>query len=242
MTDLLFHSKKSQAGVQVICFPYLGGFGIAYQDIVRNICSDVEVLTINPPGHGSDGSRPLESIEEMADLYWNLLQEHLKEKFIFMGHSLGAFVILQMCYKYFSGPSPVKPGALVLSGANAPSRMVNRRKYLLPDDELIRYICDIGVVPEEILQERDILNFFLPSLRADMKAAETMHVEPNADVSIPVHFCYAGDDPFVPVESALDWKKYFRNISFTEFAGGHMYFRINPKPYAQFLDAVIGTL
>lgn len=226
----------------MICFPYLGGFGIAYSDVVRHVKSDVEILTINPPGHGTDSQLPLESIEDMAQLYWQILSGHLKEKWILLGHSLGAYVILQMCYRFFPDSAAMKPDALILSGANAPHRMVNSRKYLLPDEEMIRYISHIGAIPDEILREKDILNFFLPSLRADMKSAETMKIEPKKDVSIPVYYGYAADDPFVTVESALEWKSYFNNISFHEFTGGHMYFKKDPKQFAAFLDSVISRI
>ena len=62
--------KDSPVNKQLICFPYVGGAADFFKKTAPFIDGEIQILSVNPPGHGPDIlGKPLASIVEMAE-YW----------------------------------------------------------------------------------------------------------------------------------------------------------------------------
>ncbi len=68
------------------------------------------VLAVDLPAHGRSEGRPLATVEAMADWVFALLKELKIEKAIFVGHSMGSLIALQVAARY---PESVEKIALI---------------------------------------------------------------------------------------------------------------------------------
>ena len=67
MVNLFHHLKSSIKGKQIFCFPYLGGYANSFYDLAKNLSDDIDVWSLNLPGHGSSKCKPVESLEVLLD-------------------------------------------------------------------------------------------------------------------------------------------------------------------------------
>ncbi len=89
--------RKAKTPKQVVMFPFGGGSGYSYMELISEIPKDTEIIIINPPGHLLNGGKPLESIEEMTYSYSKELRPLLKRNTLFFGHSIGGIAAYEVC-------------------------------------------------------------------------------------------------------------------------------------------------
>lgn len=213
MKNKIFHQLKKGKGVrQLICFPYLGGYANSFFDLASKLEDDIEIWAANPPGHGRCAMEPLKDISSLLDLYFEELQEIIKPDCVFFGHSMGGIIAyflaerIKACQQYSA-----KPGALVLSACNVPNEFQSKAFSCLSNDDLIKHLMSYGGISDELISEKELLEFFLPIYRADFEVLETAANLELKPIEIPAYFMWGEKDKIVPLPAALFWSNYFKN-------------------------------
>jgi external thioesterase TEII len=241
MSGQIFYQLKSGAGMQLICFPYLGGYANSFQHLANQITGDMDIWSSNAPGHGSEQSTPLQSIQSLVDLYYQHLKAIVRPNYIFYGHSMGAVVAFFLANKIVSSIEyPVKPTAIILSGSNPPSFYQNLNCAALSDKEVIDRIISYGGISDLILKEQSLLEYFLPVYRADFKVLESSADCEYERLDIPAYLLQGEKDSIVSLEQAISWTRYFVdeiNLIMIE-NGRHMFIEEQATLVAKQLESI----
>ncbi|RCK09747.1 hypothetical protein DT075_33400 [Bacillus licheniformis] len=55
--------------MQLICFPFAGGYSASFRPLHEHLKTDFDMLAIEPPGHGTNRMALVDNLEKLADLY-----------------------------------------------------------------------------------------------------------------------------------------------------------------------------
>ncbi|XP_058474368.1 S-acyl fatty acid synthase thioesterase, medium chain isoform X2 [Solea solea] len=191
--------KSPDAVARLICFPWAGGGSIHYARWGNVISSSVEVFAVKLPGREARAKEPFfQNMQQIVDEVIGALLPLLKEKpFALFGHSFGAFTSFAVAdaLKRLHNLEPVH---IFLSGASAPyseTRIKTPKRSDLTDDDFLKWLISVGGTPPELLANPEVLNLFLPALKADLHIVENYKCDKleNPFLSCPVT-CFDGKD------------------------------------------------
>jgi external thioesterase TEII len=237
--------KRGTGPQQLICFPFLGGYAASYYPLASSLPETIEVVAINPPGHGACQKPPLQSMEEMVDLYYCSLKSVLKRHCIFFGHSMGAIVAFFLAHRVInSAECPVKPSALMISAVDSPDFFSRLHMTSESDETILKYLISIGGIPEELQAETALMKFFAPVFRADFAALETALVpQPLSQLEIPARLLFGSTDRSVAPASIHKWQDYFsQGATEIRINGGHMFVMQNATDVARHIEDLFADI
>ncbi len=217
---------------QLIVFPFGGGSGYAFSGLAREIDKDVEVVSVNPPGHFIDDSRPIESIDEMVSHYFKELRPVIRNNCVLFGHSIGSVVAYELC-KVLEQRFTIKK--LVLSSVHPPHLIADTldMKSEMSNETLLDMSERMGGMPQIFREEPSLLGRFVSGLRADLVALEK-YISARTGSNIPKKLkttavvLYSDDDYIVEPEKMQQWQDYLDCSEFVVFTGHHFHLLENP--------------
>jgi len=209
--------------LRVVCLPHAGGGTAAYQGWPSLVPDDVEVWAARLPGREN---RFLEApVEEMAVLVDGLFAEVAAiadQPYALFGHSMGAVVAFALCLRLEQGSVP-PPALLIASGHEAPHTDWSRNYHLLGDHELTALLSSLSGTPPEVLSDPQVMELFLPTIRADLALLETYRPGIDERVGCPVVTYIGADDDLQP-EAVSRWDELTTGpCTHRVFPGGHFY-------------------
>jgi external thioesterase TEII len=212
--------------INLICLSFAGGNKYSYRSFYENAPSFLNIITLEYPGRGSRIKEKLISDIHLLvnDLYKQVKAFAGNERYAIYGHSLGGLVAYLLTLKLLDN-NHNKPDHIFITcttGPSAPSRL-EKKRHLLPKNEFIAEIKDLGGMPDEILQSEDLLNFLEPILRNDFQISETYTYEDHAPLNIPLTVI-TGTEEDMENEDILLWQKEtYLPVDFKKMPGGHFF-------------------
>lgn len=165
---------NSQARIRLFCLPYAGGGALTYRTWADSLPSSVAVCAVELPGRGTRlREKPFTRMESLVQAIATALLPQLDEPFALFGHSMGAIVSFELarllCQNY--GISPVY---LFVSGRRAPQIPHPKPPtYNLPEPAFLAELRRLNGTPKAVLENEELLQLLLPTVRADFEALET---------------------------------------------------------------------
>jgi medium-chain acyl-[acyl-carrier-protein] hydrolase len=232
-------NRTAQAQLQLFCFPFAGGGTAAYFPWSKLLPPEVALCSIRLPARESRmREKPYTQMAPLVQDLANVLAPYLDRPFAFFGHSLGALIAFEMA-RYLRREKMAQPLHLFASGHRAPQLPdPDSPLYLLPDDEFVREMSRrYNGVPKEILQSSELLNLFLPVMRADATVLDTYVYSDEPPLAFPIS-AYSGDrDHSVRQNEMEGWHLQTQGpFQFTMFAGDHFFVRSNQAQVVQTLS------
>lgn len=225
MTNTLFITPKPlpHAKIRLFCFPYAGGSTRIFLDWPNLIAPDIELVFVQLPGRGV---RLIDPPHHSMEGILSELMEHTdfitSKPFAFFGHSLGSRISYELAYQLHQRalPAPLK---LFASASRAPHLSLAKKMiYNLPDDEFINELRQLNGTPQEVLENKELMEFILPLLRADFKVADTYIAKPLA-LPVPIHV-FQGIDDKITDEQTTAWQAVSQHpLDLSKFNGGHFF-------------------
>lgn len=212
--------------VSMFCFPHAGGGKLFFRGWSDLLAPSVEVFPVQLPGHESRlREAPFDRLVPLVQVLVENLYSHLKTPFVLFGHSLGALLAFEFARQLRQAHLPA-PVCLCLSGRRAPHIPEPMSPlYNLPDKELIDGIQQrYGGIPNQILEYPELLEIFLPVLRADFAMLETYECQAQEPFDFPI-LCYGGaNDKMAPHTNLIAWQMHTRSdCTVNMFPGGHFF-------------------
>ncbi|MEO3785206.1 thioesterase domain-containing protein [Actinocorallia sp. B10E7] len=211
--------------ITLVCLPFAGGGTSAFHDWPRDLPGDVAIWAARPPGRESRLFEPAHRGAEavVADLLPPLIPL-TRGPYVVFGHSMGALLGYELVRALRARRLP-EPAHLVVSGHEAPHLGSHRGDlHRLPDELLIAKLRHYGATPPELLDEPELLEHFLPSIRADFAVVETYEHAAGPPLGCPVTAFRGEADQDVTAEGCLAWAGLtlggFRSAA---LPGGHFY-------------------
>lgn len=219
--------------VKLYCFPFAGGAASSYSQWRQYIASDIELRPIELAGRGRRMRDPkYNSIDDAVDDVFNIIKgEILLGEYAFYGHSMGSMIAIELAYKIkqLGLPGPIH---LIVSGRCAPQipRTNKRVLHHLDDETFKKELIDMGGTPKELFEHPELMELFLPLLKADFTLTETyVHSQKDAPLDCDITAMAGKEDEDSP-EEVEAWGIYTRgkfNIHY--FDGGHFFIYDEPQ-------------
>ena len=222
--------------------PHAGGGAAEYHAWSASLPASVQICPILLPGRETRFSEPHYSdFDSLADVLVRELKPHLEIPYAVFGHSMGALLAFDCVRRLLRAGSPA-PLWLFVSGRRAPDCAPDPEPlHALPDPEFLDRLNRIYKgIPEELLDNPEILEVFLPTLRADVSVVESYRFEDTAPLDCPIS-AFAGEaDSSVAWQQLLAWKgQTRRQFAAHIFPGGHFYPR---EPLLRSISATLNKL
>ncbi|KOX09745.1 MULTISPECIES: thioesterase II family protein [unclassified Streptomyces] len=216
-------AKSEDSELQLVCFPHAGGAASAYLGLTRALAPDIDVVAVQYPGRQDRRLEPVPSLVHLARAVAEELARAPRRPYAFFGHSMGAVVAYETA-RVLTEFGLATPLRLILSGRGAPGPEPRAGDRLEGDAALIAEIRRLGGTGSRVLDDPELLEMVLPTLRADYGALGRYRWLPGPPLDIPLTVMVGTADPVVPVEDARGWLAHStRPGDLLTFDGGHFY-------------------
>lgn len=218
-------TPKPNAALRLFCFPYAGGGSTIFHRWGAELPDSIEVCAIKLPGRENRFTEaPFDRVAPLVQALADGLSPYLDRPFAFFGHSLGGLVSFELTHALLRlrRPSPVHLLVSAMRAPHVPSTIPTM--HHLPTPDFIEHLRNIQGTPEEILNNRDMMDLMLPALRADFAITETHQHATRAPLACPITAFCGLEDTIVSEEALRAWASYTRN-TFTvhTLTGGHFF-------------------
>jgi medium-chain acyl-[acyl-carrier-protein] hydrolase len=209
---------------RLFCFPYAGGNARMFREWHDWCAPEVEVIALELPGRGLHSRALLiDSMDMMIERLLPVLDPLLDKPFALFGHSMGALISFEVSRALKASGRKV-PQHLFVSGMRPPHLWGGHKIHTLPDREFVQALRSLNGTPSEILADNDLLEMFLPRLRADLCLSETYRYEPAPALSHPITVFSGLNDKTASVEHLSEWQYHTQNnCTVRLFEGDHFF-------------------
>jgi surfactin synthase thioesterase subunit len=209
-TRFLRMAAAPGAQARLFCFPFAGGSAAVFAGWGDKLKPGIEVWAAQPRGRGMRFSEPPHgSVTEMVQDYLQVLRAHLDLPFAFYGHSLGGLLALELVQQLWAEGLAL-PGHLFI-GASAPpvEGLLHPRIAHLSDEGFVTAVQErYSGIPESVLKEPELMEIFLPALKADFSAYETFDRNSVTQVRCPITAFAGGDDAVIAPDVMQEWRRH----------------------------------
>jgi surfactin synthase thioesterase subunit len=171
---LVCYEERPAARLRLFCFPCAGGGAAGFHPWVKKLPQDIEIIGVRMPGTESRIlERPPESIPEAVNNITLVIYPELDKPFAFFGHSVGALFGFELAREVVR-KNGMRPVHFFAAGIRAPQVPLRHPPiHDLAEEEFLEEMeRRYSGVPQEIVQDPDLLQIVLPGLRAGLKMSE----------------------------------------------------------------------
>jgi acyl transferase domain-containing protein/surfactin synthase thioesterase subunit len=196
-----------QPQLRLFCFPYAGAGASVFRTWSKDLPSTIEVCPVQLPGRETRLEEA--AMTRLSSLVRALAQHllpHLDVPFAFFGHSLGALISFELARELRRQNAPC-PMQLFVSGCRAP-QLPDRDLpiHRLPEPKFLAELRRLNGTPEAILQNSELMQRLLPTLRADFALLETYVYTNEPPLNCPIATFGGTQDPRVSREDLAAWR------------------------------------
>ena len=214
--------------IDLFAFPYAGAGTGAFHTWHQHLPPWIRIHLVQLAGRENrfleaPASRAIDIVEPISEAIRSIAHS----PYVIFGHSMGAILAFEVA-RQLRRISSTLPAALIVSGRCAPQ--------LRPNVPLVSHLDEIrlvyrtaelfGGVPQEVLENQELIELMARVLKADMCIVEDYQYAVESPLECPIAV-YGGDrDPWVS-EAELDAWREQTQAGFVreQFPGDHFYFR-----------------
>ncbi|TJZ49608.1 thioesterase [Streptomyces piniterrae] len=201
-----FGTPDLEAPVRVFCLPYAGGGAGLYRSWSRRPASGAMFVPVQLPGRENRLHEPPEhDFDTLTERLARAIAPWTGERYALFGHSMGGLLAYELAHRL--GELTGRPAELLaVSACAAPD--VERpgwRIHDLPREEFVAEVRRLNGTPQEVFEDKDLLDLCLPRIRADFSVLASYRYRPRAPLTVPVTALGGTRDPQVPTWSVESW-------------------------------------
>ena len=233
-------ADNNTAPVRLFCFPFAGGGASAFREWSKWLPDHIQVCAVQPPGRENRiMETPLDDVHELVTHLMPAMLPFFDKPFVFYGHSTGALVAFEF-YRWLREKGEPLPEHMIVSASRAPHIPEPSPLHHLPETEFVEELKRFSGTPDIVLQNEELMEIFIPILRADLAIEETYVFEGKDPLDIPLSAFCGTMDKEAPHQVMAEWKKHTSNtFSLHEVKGGHFFIK---SEMSFFLEALSGIL
>ena len=211
--------------MRLFCLPFAGGGASAYRTWTTELAPQIEVCPVQLPGREERFNEPAHTdLRALASMVITQLQPYFDKPYALFGHSMGALLSYEVSRQLEAqgAPMPVR----TLLSAYVPPHRPSRWSPIhhLPDDAFLDEIRQLDGTPAAVLQHQELMQFLMPTLRADFEACETYNSGQWSPLSCPLTIYGGLDDGEVSEEELAAWQVHTSSdFRLRMYAGNHFY-------------------
>jgi medium-chain acyl-[acyl-carrier-protein] hydrolase len=217
--------ENPRAGVRLFCFPYAGGAAPVFRTWPDGLPARFEVWAAQLPGRGSRLREPAPaSLERLVESLGHTILPCLDRPFAFFGHSMGALACFELARQLRRQQGPV-PRRLFISACSAPQLEKDEAPMAhLPEGEFLERLRQLNGTPRQVLENEELLQLLLPTLRADFAAFESYEYKDEPPLTCPITVLGGTQDRRIGPDRLEAWRVH-TSASFEvhQFPGDHFF-------------------
>ncbi|MBW9145943.1 alpha/beta fold hydrolase [Clostridium sp. CM028] len=215
--------------VKLFCIPYAGASATVYLKWKKQLNKNIEVHAVELPGRGLKANEQLcTNIDDIVEEVFKEVSQEIDEysEYAILGHSMGGLIAYELYYKLMKSNFK-RPVHIFISGSKAPQlRIENRDSYKLPLDKFKELILKYGLTTSnEIFINNEVMDFFLPILRADFKIGDTYnYIKKEKKIESDMTVLVGTKDESMSIDEANAWEELVTsNFRLKKFNSGHFF-------------------
>lgn len=215
-----------QAKLRLFCLPYAGGSAAVFRPWSSQLPEMVEVCALELPGHGSRVMEtPFTEMSPLIEALGSALSPHFNKPYAFLGYSFGALIGFELA-RYCQRHCPCQPVYLFACARSAPHLPILAPLHALPESEFLQELHRLNGTPKAVLENSELIQLLMPTLRADLTINETHEVDAEAPLAIPIAAFGGWQDPTVSVEQLEAWRRHTSaKFSLQMLPGDHFFIK-----------------
>jgi len=228
---------NSQARLRLFCLPYAGGGVWNFRTWADALPKTLEVYAIALPGRGKRFTEPaFTQLAPLVQAIASAIIPYLDKPFAFFGHSMGGLVSFELA-RLLRQDANRNPVHLFVSGRRAPQLPATAKPiHALPDSEFLQEIRRLNGTPITVLENAELMQLMLPTLRADFTVLETYVYSPELPLSCPITTFGGLQDSEVSVEALEAWREQTSaTFSLQMLPGDHFFLHSSHFPLMQLI-------
>jgi surfactin synthase thioesterase subunit len=221
---LVRHQQESETKLRLFCFPYAGARASAFRLWPAGLPGEVEACAVQLPGRENRITEPLISaIDELVPIVCDALIADCDSPFAFFGHSTGALVAFELIRELRRRSAPL-PCHLLVSGSRAPHIPEPRPLHQLSETDFLRELRRFSGTPEAVLQSKELMQIYIPILRADLALEEAYQHRVEPPLDIPIAAFGGTMDKEAAADVLNPWARYTSRAFTLEMIDGDHFF------------------
>lgn len=216
---------SANSKIRLFCFPYAGSGAHLFSGWLKFMPPEIEICAAQMPGRGIRiDEPPFKDVDDVVPVFAAEILKLADKPFALFGHSLGAVIAFETA-RYLKKTADLSPVHLFVSGRIAPQTPETREKiHHLPDDEFIESLKRMGGTPEQLFENKELMELILPAVRADFQMVETYRYEPSEFLRYPITAFGGLSDPLVSRENLCAWESLTKGKFTAHFLAGDHFF------------------
>ncbi|WDF58185.1 alpha/beta fold hydrolase [Flavobacterium sp. KACC 22758] len=210
---------------QLFLLHFAGGSSFSFDFLKKKLDQNISSIALELPGRGRRINEELIKSKEdaIADYCRQIVKLRNGNPFVIYGHSMGATLglsVVSMLEKMGHFPE-----RLIVSGNAGPG--IKKKKdilrYLLDDHEFKNELRELGGIPEEVLKDDELYEFFAPIIRADFECLEKDNFsEKGIVINTPIYALMGTEEE--TCHEIENWKKFTdSDFKYRVLEGNHFF-------------------
>jgi medium-chain acyl-[acyl-carrier-protein] hydrolase len=230
------------ARLRIVCLPYAGGGTVEFRQWQPRVPAGVQVVPVVLPGRETRlGEPPIAEMGVLVRALADALPPWLDRPWALFGFSMGSWVGFELVRELRRRALPL-PTRLIACARRAP-HLPDALPPLhpLPDDAFLAGLqARYNAIPAQILANRELLDVFVPALRADFTLLERYAPSPDAPLPLPIDAWGGEADRTLLPGSLAAWGAHSTTGARVRmFPGGHFFLRESRDAV---LTAILGAV
>jgi len=233
-----YPKPNPQAKFRLFCLPYAGSGAAIFRTWPTMLPPEIELGFILLPGReGRFQEAPIRECNALVQPLAEALLPELNKPFVIFGHSMGAVVGFELA-RLLRQRYGLTPRHLFMSARNAPQlRDLRPHLHGLPVSEFLMQMRQrYDGIPEAIWENKELLDLFLPTLRADLTLIEQYCYTPAPPLACPVTVFGSPHDPNTTPEALAAWREQTQGeFQLHLIEGSHFFLNEQPQLLLQYM-------
>jgi acyl transferase domain-containing protein/surfactin synthase thioesterase subunit len=216
----------SPSRFRLFCLPYAGGGASLFQSWQGALLPEIEICPIQLPGRENRLSEtPLKRLKPLIETITPLIRPYLDRPYGFFGYSLGAILAFELVRQLRRENAPT-PACLFVAASRAPQIPDFAAPiHALPDDKFIEALAQLQGTPATVLQDGELMQLYLPALRADFALLETYFYAAGEPLDCPIVAFGGLEDERVTQQQLEAWRgQTAGEFKLKMYPGNHFFF------------------
>jgi surfactin synthase thioesterase subunit len=214
--------------------PHAGAGVAAVKRMCRSLPDRWLAVGVRLPGRESrTQEEPFTDLDRLTSGLAESIGRHAGDREIHLyGHCAGAIIAYEVARRL----PAARLSGLVVSAQESPDRVPVGDVWKWPREEFLARVRADGYLPDELVGNAELLSLVEPALRADYRAIECHHHDPEV-IDVPVLALLGTREHAVPVEDIRSWERWTSaGFRLDVVSGGHNLLLDSPVEVAEAID------
>lgn len=209
----------------IFIFPYAGGGVSSFKNWGEHFKRSKVYFAQYPGRENRFSEKAINDIGELVEELFKAMKTvfDFTSPYYLFGHSMGTKIVYELALKIKEN-GLLNPEGLIISAGRAPCYKEPNPIYHLDDDGFIEGLRRYDGTPDEILDNKDLISIFLPTLRADFIIDEDYQDEEYKKVDSNILGLMGTIDKEMSLEELTKWSEYTtKKFTYEYIDGEHMF-------------------